>query len=241
MVAKASGVQKFIASVWAWPILNLATMTPPTVTRKTLSSFLTPFLLVRLNHNSSAACVELILWRLRVTHYLARDVETKCATLSDDLIHGRSLLVLGGAPNSSNLFRRSEEERTFFCHHSNEQMLIREGFTGMLWGISKMFSGSARIPPRSERQPPAKSVDRCLRQALSSSADPLNFFKGSASKLPQHPHMNSNVCKIISQIREPNIMITVVASQTSLPVVGRQTPSRSAPFFFVLISPATFI
>jgi hypothetical protein len=110
-------------------------MTPPTTTCKKLTSFLTPFLLVMLSHNGSAACVELILWKMRVSYYeadevvsLAWDVEKKCTALSDDVVHGRSLLKLGIALNKAQQRQEAlyymDRARTVFKAVGNTSTLL---------------------------------------------------------------------------------------------------------------------
>jgi len=78
---------------------------------------------------------------------LARDVETKCATLSDDLIHGRSLVVLGNA-----MCRTQQKEETL---HYLDQARTKLEAVGNIYNLAEAFQAISWVHYDEGRLPEA--------------------------------------------------------------------------------------
>ena len=137
MLAKACGVQKYIASaVWCLGITharlgNHNTSYSHTHEAYQLFNGLPPGEVEsqRLGGLCGIDFVEVARHTLPVGKVvsLVRDVETKCAALSDDLIHGRSLLMLGKALNDARQWQEAlyymDSARTVFKAGGNTLFL----------------------------------------------------------------------------------------------------------------------
>ena len=78
---------------------------------------------------------------------LARDVETKCAALSDDLVHARSLVFLGSA-----LHDAGEQQEAL--HHAEHAMVMLKAM-GNINNLAEAYLVSARVHYHENRLPEA--------------------------------------------------------------------------------------